>query len=117
MTHYKLNPTGNTKAASLIQSHHYVIESDWSESQPTSEAENEYLQSHGWEEYSKWFLAIDPAGGEQTKGRLHFPFGDFRRLHRSGLIAAKQRAAQNGHQEIETAADELLQKFGKQRAK
>ena len=37
-----------------------------------------------------------------------FPYGDFHRVHRSGLIAAKQRAAQRDHDDIERAADELL---------
>ncbi|WP_345685246.1 hypothetical protein [Novipirellula caenicola] len=108
MSEYQPNPAATKKAKSLVESHQYVLDSDWGDSQPTSDDENKFLQSHGWDEYAKWFLAIDPDAGEQTKGRFHFPFGDFRRVHRSGLIAAKQRAAQNGHSEIEAAADKLL---------
>ena len=36
--------------------------------------------------------------GEATKGRYKFPYGDFRTVHRDGLIAAKERAAQQGYQ-------------------
>ena len=45
---------------------------------------------------------------EETKDRYGFPFGDFQRVHRSALIAAKVRAAQNDHDAIVDAADDLL---------
>jgi hypothetical protein len=34
-------------------------------------------------------------------------------VHRDGLIAAKERAAQQGYHDIEKAADELLQALEK----
>jgi hypothetical protein len=40
-------------------------------------------------------------------------FGDFRRIHRSGLIACHYRAAEWRHKAIELAAHELLQEFDK----
>ncbi|GAA4468752.1 hypothetical protein [Novipirellula rosea] len=115
MSNYTPNPAAKKKASALIKSHQYVVDSEWGDAQPNSDDENEYLEAHGWDEYSQWFMAIDPDANEQTKGRLHFPYGDFRRLHRSGLIAAKQRAAQNGHDEIESLADELLEAFEDER--
>jgi hypothetical protein len=66
------------------------------------------LKDHDWEAYGEWFLAIDTGASPETKDRYNFPYGDFRCVHRSGLIAAKQRAAQNEYDEIEKAADELL---------
>jgi len=42
--------------------------------------------------------------------------GDFRKVHRDGLIAAKQRAAQNDYTDIEQAADELLEMIDKREA-
>ena len=36
-------------------------------------------------------------------------YGDFRRIHRMGLIACSYRAAESRHKEIELTADELLQ--------
>jgi hypothetical protein len=41
--------------------------------------------------------------------RSAFVYGDFRRLHRMGLIACHYRAAEWRHKEIELAAHELLQ--------
>ena len=36
-------------------------------------------------------------------------YGDFRRLHRSGIIACLYRAAEWRHKEVERAAYDLLQ--------
>jgi hypothetical protein len=46
---------------------------------------------------------------EETKARYAFVYGDFRPLHRMGLIACNYRAAEWRHKEIELAAHELLQ--------
>ena len=46
---------------------------------------------------------------QHTKGRYAFVYGDFRRLHRMGLIACQYRAAEWGHKDIELAAHDLLQ--------
>ncbi|WP_201767082.1 hypothetical protein [Novipirellula maiorica] len=115
MTQYKPNSAAKEKAKSLVKSHQYVVDSDWGDAQPSSDDENKFLETHDWDEYAKWFLAVDPDAGKHTKGRFHFPFGDFGRLHRSGLIAAKQRAAQNNHPKIEAAIDELLNEFESER--
>ena len=44
-----------------------------------------------------------------TKARYAFVYGDFRRVHRMGLIACSYRAAEWRHKEIELTAVELLQ--------
>jgi len=44
-----------------------------------------------------------------TKARYAFVYGDFRRIHRMGLIACSYRAAESLHKEIELTADESLQ--------
>jgi len=49
------------------------------------------------------------AASEETKGRYAFVFGDFCRIHRTGIIACHYRAAEWRHKEIELAAHELLQ--------
>jgi hypothetical protein len=43
-----------------------------------------------------------------TKARYAFVYGDFRRVHRMGLIACSYRAAERRHKEVELTADELL---------
>jgi hypothetical protein len=58
----------------------------------------------------------DKSQNEDSKGRYKFPYGDFKTVHRDGLIAAKERAAQQGYHDIEQAADELLAALEKQAA-
>jgi hypothetical protein len=62
-----------------------------------------------WEEYAAWHLGLTEGADEEKKARYAFVYGDFRRLHRMGLIACHYRAAEWRHKEIELAAHELLQ--------
>jgi hydroxypyruvate isomerase len=48
---------------------------------------------------------------DETKARYAFVFGDFRRIHRTGLIACEYRAAEWRHKAIELAAHNLLQRL------
>jgi hypothetical protein len=105
----KLNQSAVTHAKQLIKDGKYVVHSEWSEAQPSSTQENKYLDEHDWSEYGKWHLGTDSKEDKDTKGHYGFPFGDFKKVHRSGVIAAKQRAAQNGYDDIEKAADGLLE--------
>ena len=105
----QLNETAVRKAKSLIANRQYVLDSSWATAQPTAEAENDFLDRHGWKAYGEWHLGLDPDTSEETKERYTFPYGEFRRVHRSGLIAAKQRASQYGHTEVAKAADALLE--------
>jgi hypothetical protein len=79
--------------------------------QPKAEAENAYLESHSWEEYARWHLGLTEGAADGTKARYAFVFGDFRRIHRMGIIACMYRAAEWRHKEIELAAHELLQRL------
>ena len=105
----QLNKAAEKKAASLIEAGQYVKDSDWSEAQSSTQEENDYLERHDWDDYGAWHLGIHDEKGKETKGRFGFPYGDFRRVHHSGLIAVKQRAAQQGYDAIEKAADRLLE--------
>ena len=104
----RLNPAGRDHARQLVDAGQYVKDSDWSEAQPSTEDENDFLDRHGWGEYAKWHLAEDTDENEETKARYKFPYGDFRRVHRSGLVAAKQRAGEWDYDDVEAAADDLL---------
>jgi hypothetical protein len=86
-----------------------VLESDWGDVQPDAAAENAYLERHSWEEYAEWHLSLREGARDHTKARYGFVYGDFRRLHRSGVIACLYRAAEWHHKEVERAAYELLQ--------
>jgi hypothetical protein len=109
MAKYVLNDAAVTKARELIDARQYVLDSDWGEVQPRAEAQNAYLESHSWDEYSGWHLGLTEGAGEETKARYAFVYGDFRRLHRSGLIACVYRAAEWRHKDVELAAHHLLQ--------
>jgi hypothetical protein len=109
MARYTLNEQAFDQAKRLIERRQYVLRSDWGEVQPTAADENRYLERHDWDEYGAWFLGLTVGATEGTKGRHAFVYGDFRRLHRSGLIAVHFRAAEWRHKAIELAAHELLQ--------
>jgi hypothetical protein len=109
MAAYVVNDRAVEKARRLIESRQYVLDSDWGEVQPNAAAENDFLESHSWEEYGEWHLGLTEGPADETKARYAFVYGDFRRLHRTGLIACHYRAAEWRHKEIELAAHELLQ--------
>jgi hypothetical protein len=106
---YTVNERALERARRLIDARQYVLQSEWNRVQPRAEAENAYLSSHSWEEYGEWHLGLTEGAGEQTKARYAFVYGDFRRLHRMGLISCHYRAAEWRHKEIELAAHDLLQ--------
>lgn len=104
-----LNPTAVMAARRFIQDGKTKNDQGhWGQHNPDPQAENEFLDEHTIAEYGQWHLGLDLSKGENTKGRYHFPYGDFKTVHRDGLIAAKERAAQQGYHDIEKAAAELL---------
>jgi hypothetical protein len=109
MASYSVNPRAVAHARSLINARQYVLESDWGDAQPRAGAENAFLSSHSWDEYAQWHLGLTEGANDETKARYAFVYGDFRRVHRSGLIACVYRAAEWRHKDVELAAHELLQ--------
>ena len=109
MASYTLNKAAVAKARRLIDARQYVLDSDWGESQPSADDENPFLENHTWEEYAEWHLGLTDGANDETKARYAFVYGDFRRLHRTGLIACVYRASEWRHKEIELAAHDLLQ--------
>lgn len=110
---YSVNPRAVTRAEQLIDSRQYVLDSDWGDVQPGASDQNAFLESHSWEEYAQWHLGLTDGASEETKARYAFVYGDFRRVHRMGIIACYYRAAQWRHIEIELAAHDLLQRLDK----
>jgi hypothetical protein len=80
---------------------------DWSGYQPSTEKENEFIRLHGFAEYAKWHLEMDDEKSEATKGRYKFPYGDFEKVHRCGVLSAESRAGQYKHFDIEGPAATL----------
>jgi hypothetical protein len=116
MPSYTVNRRAVAHARRLINARHYVLNSDWGEAQPGTDDENRFLKSHSWDEYAAWHLGLTDDATDETKGRYAFVFGDFRRIHRSGIIACHFSAAEWRHKEIELAAHDLLQLIDKKSA-
>ena len=109
MARYRVNKQAVQHARRLIESRQYMLDSDWGEVQPKADDENRYLKRHSWDEYAEWHLGLTDGANDETKARHAFVMGDFRRIHRSGIIACHFRAAEWRHKEVELAAHELLQ--------
>jgi len=106
---YLVNPDAVARARALIDARQYVLDSDWGDVQPKADTENAYLKRHSWNEYAAWHLGLTEGATENTKARYAFAYGDFRRVHRTGLIACVYRASEWRHKHVELAAHELLQ--------
>ena len=116
MASYTVNRRAVEHARDLIERRQYVVRSEWGDVQPRAAEQDAYLASHTWDDYAAWHLGLTEGATEETKGRYAFVFGDFRRVHRTGLIACHYRAAEWEHKEIELAAHELLQLLDTKRA-
>jgi hypothetical protein len=109
MATYTVNRRGVAQARKLIEARQYVLNSEWGDVQPKADDENAFLKQHSWQEYGAWFLGLTEGPADETKARYAFVFGDFRRIHRTGLIACVYRAAEWRHKAVELAAHDLLQ--------
>ena len=116
MAAYRVNRRGVAKARELIGAHQYAVRSRWADVQPRAAEQNVFLKTHGWDEYASWHLALTDGAPDETEARYAFVFGDFRRLHRMGLIACYYRAAEWEHTEVMLAAHKLLLYLDKSRA-
>jgi hypothetical protein len=116
MASYSVNQDAVAQAQRLIDSRQYVLDSDWGDVQPSASDQNAFLGSHSWDEYAQWHLGLTDGAGDHTKARYAFVYGDFRRVHRMGLIACQYRAAEWRHKEVELAAHDLLQRLDSRQA-
>src|SRR5438445_12658783 len=105
----KLNVGAFEHAKELIKQGYVVADERgvWSERQPSAKEENEFISLHGFGEYAKWHIGIDDRYAENTKRRYKFPYGDFKNVHRSGMLAAQSRTGQYKYYDIENAAAQL----------
>lgn len=113
MANYALNEAAVAKARTLIDSRQYVLDSDWGDVQPKASDQNAFLDRHSWDDYAQWHLGLTEGAHDDTKARYAFVYGDFRRIHRTGLIACVYRASEWRHKDVELAAHDLLQYLDK----
>ena len=106
----KLNEEAFQYAKKLIEAGKVDVTSSWSKaSQPTVEDGTKFIEKNGWKPYGKWFLGINTDKPKNEKQDFEFPYGDYTNVYREAVIAAKQRAGQYKHTDIEKAASQLLQ--------
>lgn len=107
----ELNQPALRHARALIRDGKVVKDErdDWSEAAPSAADENAFIEKEGWTEYSHWHLGIDKSENRETKGAYSFPFGDFQKVRRSGVISGESRAGQYDHDEIRDALKALLE--------
>ena len=79
----------------------------WSEHQPSTAQENEFIRDHGFAAYAKWHLGIDDEAKVDTKARYKFPYGDFLAIHRCAILTIESRAGQFKYVDIQRAAAHL----------
>jgi len=105
----KLHKKAFEHAKQLITHGKFVLDDKdmWSEHQPSAEQENKFIEKYGFQEYGKWYLGIDDDEDEDTKGRYKFPYGDYKKVHRCGVLSAESRAGQYKYDDIESAAAHL----------
>jgi hypothetical protein len=105
----KLNRRAYDHAQELVKQGKVVVDDRdaWSEHQPSTRQENEFIREHGIDEYERWHLAIDDLEPEDTKARDKFPYGDLERVHRCAVLSAESRAGQYKHFDVEKAAAHL----------
>jgi len=105
----RLNPIALAYAKQLVADGRVVIDRKgaWAKDRPSTELDNEFIRVHGFSEYAKWHLGIDDRYRENTKRRYKFPYGDFKNVHRCGVLAVQTRAREYRYSEIENAAAEL----------
>jgi hypothetical protein len=105
----KLNQEGFKHAKSLVEKGQVALDDrdQWSEHQPSAQQETTFIKEHGFQEYAQWYLGVDDDKPEDTKERYTFPYGDFERVHRCGVLSAGVRAGQYKHHDIERATAQL----------
>jgi hypothetical protein len=105
----KLSERAYDHAQRLVQDGKVVLDDrdGWSEHQPSTQEENAFIEEHGFGEYARWHLGVDEEKPRDTKARYSFPYGDFRDVHRCGVLSAESRAAQYKHDDIHVAAAHL----------
>jgi hypothetical protein len=105
----RLNQTAFDQAKTLIREGKYVADDRdaWSEHEPSAEQENRYIEEHGYDAYARWHLGVDDEEDEETKARHKFPYGDFEKVHRCGVLSAESRAGQRKYYDIELATAHL----------
>jgi hypothetical protein len=113
---YRVNKDAVSQARTLIDEGSYDDSTEWSDAAPSADHENAEIERNGCDGYGAWHLAVDPDASEDTKKRYAFPYGA-----RPAAGSRREPASGGGqgvllHDEIEKAADDLLQHLDRKRS-
>ena len=115
MPDYRVNKDAVAQARKLIDAGKYDDDTEWSDAAPSADDE----QRRDREARLRGLRRLAPRDRSRRlrgdQGPLQVPVRRLPKVNRAALIHAKQRAAQNDHDEIEKAADELLQHLDEKR--
>ena len=117
MAEYRVNEAGVARARELIDARQYVLRSEWAASSRPPRTRTPTWPGTRGTSTPGWHLGLTEGANDDTKARYAFVYGDFRRVHRMGIIACHYRAAEWGHKEIELVAHDLLQQLDATRAR
>jgi hypothetical protein len=106
----KLNETAVAHARELVSTGKYALNTIWIGNRPNDVQIARYTAEHGADALGRWFLATDESGAPIL------PLGDFTRIHRTGVTAAKRAAEQAGREDIAEAAESILELFDRMNA-
>jgi hypothetical protein len=106
-----LNQKAYKRALELIRSGKVDHASGWSFG--AADGDKILGPEKDWGEFSNWFLMVVPGANPETKEAFKYPFGKDGKVYRSGLVAIRQRAAQQNETEIFEAAGRLLEEVDK----
>ena len=112
----KLNSAGYERAKRLIEDNKFINDErdSWSDHHPSTQIEEEFIEKNGFSEYGEWFLAVNDEYGEESRRYYEFPYGDFKKVHRCGILATQSRAGHDKYVDVENAAADLLAAIDKQ---
>lgn len=112
----KLNGKGASHAAGLIGAGKVTKGQTWSG--PSSTQENTYIKENGMSKYGQWFLGVETSAAPDIKEHYKYPYtSDFQTVNYAGLIAIRQRSAQQGATDIFNRAGELIKKINPEKKK
>ena len=106
----KLNERAYKHAKRLIEEGKFIDDEReaWSDHHPFTQIEKEFIEKNGLLEYGLWFLGLNDEYSEQSTRYYELPYGDFKNVHRCGILAAQGRAGQDKYFDIENAAADLV---------
>ncbi len=93
-------------ARSLIKRDKIKRSAEWSG--PSTSAEDDYIESRGFDRFADWYLGVNKEATPDTKGRFRYPYtDDFKTISINGLNAIRSRSAQNDETDIFEEAGRL----------